>query len=119
MRPSSRGQREKTPTALGRRLTRAIGIIVQNRRALALSARAGAGPALRVSRRKVGSDIAPFPRPLAKSLTERLQRGPRILLGVVVGLPDRPGLREGGAEPRSTSAPRGRGVRQVRLARPP
>src|SRR6516164_4699949 len=48
------GQRERTPTALRRRLIRAIGIIAQNRRALSLSALADVGPAPRASQRKVG-----------------------------------------------------------------
>ena len=118
MGPSSRDARRR-PTALRRRLTRAIGIIAQSRRALSLSALAVAGPALRPSRRKVGSDIVPFLRPRAKFSTERLQHGPRILLGGVVALPDRPGLREDGGELPSISVPPCPGVRQVQLARPP
>ncbi len=101
------------------RVTRTIGIIAQSRRALLRSALAGADPALRSSRRRVGSDIAPFLRPRAKFPTERLQRGPRILLGGVVGLPVRPGNRGEGGEPPSTSVQPCPGVRQVRLARPP
>ena len=113
------GQRDKTPTALRHRLTRAIEIIAQNRLALSLSALAGAGPALRASQRKVGSDIAPFLRPRAKFPMVWLQPGPRILLGGGAALPDRLGLREDGGEPPSTSVPPCPGVRQVRLSRPP
>src|SRR4029077_507336 len=107
------GQREKTPTALRRLPTPAIGIIAQSRLALSLSALAGAGPALGASQRKVGSDIAPFLRPRAKFPTVRLQPGPRILLGGGAALPDRLALREDGGEPPSTSVPPCPGVRQV------
>src|SRR5215472_15064298 len=102
-----------------RRLTLTIGIIAQNRRALSLSALAAVDPALRESRQKVGSDIVPFLRPQARFPTERLQRGPRILLGGVAALPDRLGLREDGGEFPSTSVPPSPGAGQVRPARQP
>lgn len=114
-----RRKREKAPCHLRRRLTRTIGIISQNRRALSLSALAAVDLVLRASWRTVEADIAPFARPQARFPTERLQHGSRIPTDGAAALPDRLGLRENGGEFPSTSVPPCPGVRLVRLARPP